>query len=111
MGGGRVHLWVGGRGDEVLGHLAAPHIPLPFSPSISASYLLLFSLSTCSAIYLVSSVITGLECCAGGEGGREGALSVPLTLAPKVLAGGQPLLAAIWEELAVVAEEKNLAGR
>jgi len=32
-------------------------------------------------------------------------------LAPAALAGGHMLLAEVWEELAVVAEEKNLAGR
>lgn len=35
----------------------------------------------------------------------------PADTRPVVLAGGQPLLAAACEELAVVAEEKNLAGR
>lgn len=43
---------------------------------------------------------------------REGASPASLlTLAPTALAGGQMLLAEAWEELAVVAEEKNLAGR
>lgn len=94
-----------------------PSLP-PFQPppcSFSPSWL------TPTSIYLASPVTAGslalatLACVLTGERGREEGReevpSLPLIPTSKVLARGQPLLAAVWEELTVVAEEKNLAGR
>lgn len=106
--------WVGGR-MRCSATLPSSHIHLCLSPFQPPTYSFSPSWPTPPPILVapwlqVSN--TAPACFLWGEGGREGGSPVSrLTLAPVVLAGGQLLLAAVWEELTVLAEEKNLAGR
>lgn len=119
----RVCPWVGGRmwcsvnSQCCAGCSIQPalHILFLLSPSICLllTPFLLLSLLQHLFRHDYRSLTLRLLVSSEEEGGREEVrdLVSPSDTHSQGLSWGEPLLAAVWEELAVVVEEKNLAGR